>query len=258
MKGIFKQGKAILVALLTILFVMWIYLTDIDPITWHFLPIAYPLIMIFVALGLQKMGGLHYKVVAIGACVLILVNGVFLNANILAKENPLASRYEQELRNLPDGSYVICNSGGNYGLENYYIMSSGKDIRPLFFNGDIPDINEFDSEWQLNYQEFLTNFLINNQHMKPKLATQQVTDMIKQKSATMISPRYEGYLEWMKSTYGLQGDNTIQQVNWLLAQGDTNIYLLTPTVTPYWNGIFKTEPYNIDLSRVLGVNETVK
>jgi hypothetical protein len=242
-KGIFKQSKAILLAILTILFVVFLYVTDNDPITWHFLPIAYPLIMVLIALGLYKMRQYHQKVIAVGACVLILVNGIFLNANVLANQYPVAQDYSQELRDLPDGSYVVGSAGG-YGLENYYVMATGKDIRPLFFNGDIPNIYDFSTDWQNNYRTYLVSFLENDRHMKSSQALTQVTDMLKLNSDSMTSPRYQGYLEWMQNTYGLQGGDTVQQVKWLLSQG-VNVYLLEPTVTPYWQNIFKTEGVNI-------------
>jgi hypothetical protein len=254
LKGVFKQSKAVLVALITSLFVSYIYLTDSDPITWHFLPIAYPLIMVFVALGLQKMSKVNYKIVGASACVLILVNGVFLNANILSHQYPTAEKYEQELWNLPNGSYVISSSGG-YGLENYYLMAMGKDIRPIFFNGDIPVMTEFDSQWQSDYSKYLVNFLVTQQDMKSDQASDQVKNMVKLNSQSMTSPRYEGYLEWMQKSYGLQGGDTVAQVRILLSQGKTDIFLLDPTVTPYWNGVFQSVPFSADMSRVIGVND---
>jgi hypothetical protein len=253
-KGLTKYGKPMLVAVVTVLFILWLYITDKDPGTWHFLPIAYPLIMIFVALGLYKMGQVHQKVVAYGAVALIIINGVFLNANILANQYPLASDYEKELWDLPDGSYVVCSSGGNYGLDNYYVMASGKDIRPIFIDGEIPDIEMFSYDNQFEYKAFLANYLVENYDLKMKQAQSQVEDMIKYRAEVGLSPRYQDYLKWMNERYGLQGTNTIAQVEWLLSQGE-QVYLTNPVVTPYWENIFQTGylKYGL-LSEITGVN----
>jgi hypothetical protein len=252
-KGLTKYGKPMLVAVVTVLFILWLYVTDSDPGTWHFLPIAYPLIMIFVSLGLFKMAQVHQKVVACGAVVLILVNGVFLNANILAHQNPLATDYEQDLWSLPDGSFVVSNSGGNYGLANYYVMALGKDIRPIFIDGDIPDLKMFSEEKQVEYENFLVNYLVMNYKLKQDIAQTQVDAMVVKRLETHLSPRYQGYLGWMSDKYGLQGTNAVEQVVWLLSQGK-DVYIAIPTVTPYWQDIFQVETGHNTLSKITGVN----
>jgi hypothetical protein len=261
-KGITKYGKSMLVLAVTVLFILWLYLTDSDPGTWHFLPIAFPLIMVFVAIGLNKMTKINRRIVFSSACVLILVNGIFLNANVLAKQNPYATNYESQLKSLLDGSYVVCNSGGDYGLDNYYVMASGKDIRPIFIDGDIPDVSMFSPIKEVEYEAYLENYLETNYNIKPAQAVIQVQGMIKHKLEVHLSPRYQDYLKWMNDKYGLptqfpysstQGSNTLAQVQWLLSQGD-NVFLAKPSVTPYWEGIFQTESYSDTLDMIVGVN----
>lgn len=277
-KNITKQNKSIMVALITILLVAWMYLTDSDPDTWTFLTIAYPLIMVLVALGLSKMHFNHIKVVSYGACALIIVNGVFLNANILAHNYPYALEYEMQVRNLPDGSYIVTNSGGSYGLDNYYIMASGKDIRPIFIDGDIPNLDNFSNEYANDYKDYVKDFLMSNYNLKEEVANQQIDDMLEKKTETMVSPRYEAYLQWMNDRYGLHGDDTIQQVRYLL-ENNQNVYLVLPCVTPYWQYVFQIEDVTLDsvindgsnditwdssdnsfkdLAKIVGVNTCIK
>lgn len=250
-KGLIKLGKNALVALATVVFLAWIYLTDNDPGTWHFLPIAYPLSMILVAWGLQRMPKVNYRIVAISGCFLMMVNCLFLNASILAGQYPLAARYEQDVRNLPDGSYLITASGGNYGLDNYYIMASGKDIRPIFFDSTIADVPELSANLQEIYKWDVANTLVGYGASKSAV-DKQVEQMLKNREATLKSPRYQGYLQWMQEKYNLQGNNTIAQVSILLEQ-NKDVYIVLPCITPFWQGIFQYDNVSQDLGRVTGV-----
>jgi hypothetical protein len=250
-KGITKYGKSMLIAVVTVLFIMWLYVTDSDPGTWHFLPIAFPLVMVFVAIGLQKMS--NHKIVICGAVLLILANGVFLNANILAHANPLATTYENDLRSLPSGSYVISNSGGDYGLDDYFMMAEGVPIRPIFLDASIADIQEFTPTRQTEYEAYLENFLETDYNISVKNSVLQVTAMVKGETTALTSPRYMDYIKWMNTKYGLHGNDTVAQVEWILAQGQP-VYVATPTITPYWQGVFQTVPYDSTLAKIIGVN----
>jgi hypothetical protein len=53
--------------------------------------------------------------------------------------------------------------------------------------------------------------------------------------------RYQDYKKWLGNKYDLRGDKTQDMIKDLLTQG-RNVYLLTPTVTPYWERTFITEP----------------
>jgi hypothetical protein len=233
-KGIWKQ-KYYLVAIVTILFTLWLYLTDNDPSTWTFLNFSFPLIAVLVAIGVSKMQAVHYRTVAYGALGLICLNGAFLNANVLTNHYPLATEYEQSLESLPDGSYVVCASGGEYGLANYYVMAQGKKITPIFYSADAPSVAAMVSMVAQNNKGLKEGEIL-------KLAVEKY-------DSALTSPRYVDYMKWA----GLTEKETTKQVSILLAQGK-NVFIATPTITPYWENVFKTEPLNKYVARIVGVN----
>ncbi len=111
---------------------LWYYGTNIDPAAWTFITFASPALAIVCGIGLHRMRP-HYKyVVALGAIVLLVLNGMFLNANILTNADPRASAYRQELQNLPDNSIVLVMPGA-YSLGLFYAISEGKDLVPLVY-----------------------------------------------------------------------------------------------------------------------------
>ena len=192
-------------------FNLWIYFTDSDPSTWHFLPFTFPMLVILCVLGMFALKGKFDKIVIYGATVMLVVNAIFLNANVLTNQNPKASRLIEEFKSLPAGSAVVICYGGNYGLGIDYAIAQGTDIIPIFYSA-----------------------------LKP-------TDTYYKKGAY-----YQGYLKWVNATYNVQGNNTIEQVEYLLSQG-RKVYISTPTITPYWQGVFQYQGSS-DLAPVTGVN----
>jgi len=75
---------------------------------------------------------------------LVLANGVFLNANVLAQEKPYATTYYDELMSLPDGRAVVMTAGA-WSLGLFYAMSEHpeKKLIPIVFPymclDDFPD-----------------------------------------------------------------------------------------------------------------------
>ncbi len=136
------------------LITLWYYGTNLDPLAWTFITFASPALAILCGIGLAKLKDTTIFIslkpqhlVALGAIVLIVLNGVFLNANTLTNENPMASTYKQELQNLPDGS-IILTTPGSYSLGLFYVMSEGKDLVPLIYH--------YLDDWQLyDYQIWL-------------------------------------------------------------------------------------------------------
>ncbi len=112
---------------------LWYYGTNLDPAAWTFITFASPALAILCGLGLYKLAPRYKYAVALGALVLILVNGLFLNANLLTNADPQASTYRQELQNLPDNSIVL-TTPGTYSLGLFYAMSEGKDLVPLIYH----------------------------------------------------------------------------------------------------------------------------
>lgn len=132
------------------------HLTSLDPVSWTFMCFGFPAVAILVGIGLSKLTLKHTYVIAAGALILICVNGIFLNANTLANEKPLAQTYYNELHALPDGSVVV-TSAGAYSLGLFYVMSEGKSLIPIIYpycdTWDFPDY----AEWVKNNYGLETN-----------------------------------------------------------------------------------------------------
>jgi hypothetical protein len=128
LKRPYDKSKLILLAV--IVFSFWYYATSLDPSTWTFLCFAAPPLAILCGTSLGKLALKHSYCVLACACVLVLINGVFLNAGTLTKAQPLAQTYYNELMSLPDGTAVVCDAGG-YGFGLFYVISEGKDLCPI-------------------------------------------------------------------------------------------------------------------------------
>jgi hypothetical protein len=138
-------------------------------------------------------------------------------------------------------------------LDDYFMMAEGVPIRPIFLDASISDIQEFTPARQTEYEAYLENFLETDYNISVKNSVLQVAAMVKGESTALTSPRYMDYIKWMNTQYGLQGNDTVAQVEWILAQGQP-VYVATPTITPYWQGIFQTVPYDSTLAKIIGVN----
>jgi hypothetical protein len=253
-KRIIKEREQyMLLIAITSIFVLWLYLTDEDPTTWTFINFGLPLIVVLAGLGLHKMESIHSKIVLVGASVLIIVNSVFLNASILTKQYPLEASYESALKTLPSGSYVIGFLG--YALDCCYIRAStGDDVRPLLYSGEIPNIYDFNTDWQNNYKDFLLHFYIDERGMKETDSIKQVADIVKQHDDSQPSARGDSYRAWMLKEFGIQGHNTVEEVRYILSEQHSNIYIVKDNITPYWENVFITESYDGVLLQIVGVN----
>jgi len=135
-KAIPSESKNYLGRMLIVLvgFSVWYYLTSIDPTTWTFLMWGSPAVAILAGLGLPKIGiPLLRKGILAGAICLLIVNGVFLNAELLTKQNPVAESLYQSIWQLPDDVVLVMDRGGPEGLGIFYAMSQGKEITPIFY-----------------------------------------------------------------------------------------------------------------------------
>ena len=123
--------KHVAVLIGTVLFVLWYVLTCLDAMTWPYLAMAAPSIVILVGLGLSKMHNWHCYVVATSAIILIIVNVIFMNANTIASTQKYsAEKYYQSLEALPNHSVVV-TSPGPYSLGIFYAIANGKDLIPI-------------------------------------------------------------------------------------------------------------------------------
>lgn len=122
------------ILIISIAFPMWYYLTCIDPTTWTFMAYACPFIAVAVGIGLTKIKREYMvKAVVVSAVFLVVVNMAFLNAGLLAKEEPKAMEYYNEIQVIPDGSAVVIWRGGFEFMALCYAMSEGKDLIPIFY-----------------------------------------------------------------------------------------------------------------------------
>lgn len=142
-------------ALMLIAFALWFYLTNRFPSTWKYVAMAVPVMAGFAVYGLTKLKPWHTKLILASVLILILLNGVFLNSNTLAKEEPLATEFCDALWELEDGSAIITPRGGAYGFVLFYVLSQGKDLAPiaLYGNFDEEDIsyNDYKDWLKANY-----------------------------------------------------------------------------------------------------------
>ena len=130
LKRPYDRSKLILVA--TILFFLWYVVTCLDAQTWTYLSLAAPSAAILIGIGLSKMKKEHLIAVGASACILVCLNGFFLNANTIDKQNPVGMNYLNELKSLPDDSVVV-SEPGPYSLGLFYCISTGKSLVPLIY-----------------------------------------------------------------------------------------------------------------------------
>jgi len=116
----------------TVFVVVGYYLTCLDYTTWTFLSLAMPALAIMTGVGLNKLKTYHTKFVLVGGIVLVLLNSVFMNANVLTHERPVARSYYNELSKLPSGLVVVTHASF-YSLGAFYAMSEGIEIVPHVF-----------------------------------------------------------------------------------------------------------------------------
>ena len=127
-----RLDRVKILLLCNILYILWYVLTCIDPITWHYLIILSPSVVVLAALGLAGMQKRYVYVVIGVAIILLSLNSYFLNANRLTNSDPMASTYYNELMALPNNSIVVTEPG-QYSLGLFYAMSNGKQLIPLIY-----------------------------------------------------------------------------------------------------------------------------
>jgi len=141
--------------IITIIFPIWYYLTCIDPTTWTFMTYACPFIAIATGIGLSKISSKALvSLVTSFALMLVAINGILLNANTLAKLEPTAIDYYNEIQSMPDGSAVVIWRGGFEFMSLCYAMSEGKDLIPIFctdWNYEDDALYQYYLEWANNY-----------------------------------------------------------------------------------------------------------
>ena len=213
--GIKSLGRREKLVLALMGFVAWFWVASFYPSVWKYACFVLPLIAAYVAVGLSKMARWHTVAVVICAVLLIVVNSVYFNTDKLARETPTASNYYEAVWALPDGAAVVTSRGGAYGFAFHYVLSKGKDIIPL------AQYNPFD---------------MNTYEQRPS------------------DQRYKDCLDWIERTYGIEGDNMFEIIEYAQAQGLEIYYgaILGST----WANMFETEDANEVPSRIISMNTT--
>lgn len=120
--------------IVTIVFSFWYYLTCFDPTTWTFMIYAFPFISIFIGIGLSKLPKIHSNLALIFICLMMVVNGLFLNANIETNRNPQATMLYDKIIAIPDNVCIISPRGGPDFMATMYAYTSGKEFIPLYYS----------------------------------------------------------------------------------------------------------------------------
>jgi len=119
------------VAIVTIFWASWFYLTNLFPSTWKYVAMIIPITAGFAVYGLSQLKPYHTRIIIISAIALIVLNSIFLSSDKLAREEPLATEFYNALWELEDGSAIATPRGGAYGFALFYAMSEGKDLMPI-------------------------------------------------------------------------------------------------------------------------------
>ena len=219
-KGLAKPDKLGRIVIAVSVFVAWFYMTNLFPSVWKWSTLTLPLLSIYVAVGLSKLPSWHFRVVMVGAIALIAANGLFFNAARLAGDDPQATDYVRAVYDLPDNSAVLVPRGGQYGFALFYIVSEGEDIVPLLQGN-------------------------------PWTGMGRATFKL---SGDVTDQSYVDYLVWLEQTYGVQGGDMYEIVQYCLDNGYGVYY--GQSLSEIWAEVFIFDPVDSDkmfLQRVIGI-----
>lgn len=216
-----KFDKLARLAVVVICFIVWFYITNLFPSVWKWSTLVLPIAAVFVAIGLDKLPRWHYFVIGLGAIALIITNGLLMNTDRLAREDPQATEYLEALERLPDGSCVVIPRGGQYGFTLFYAMSEGTQLIPLAQANPFTGMGRATFTWQREEQPF--------------------------------DQSYADYLAWLDRTYGIKGENMYDIVQYALDNGYA-VYYGQP-MSRLWSEVFIVDNNDKEfLQRVIAIN----
>lgn len=222
--GLWKPDKLGRIAIAVSAFVVWFYITNLFPSVWKWSTMVLPIASAYIALGLTRLPSWHTRVVTVGAIVLIAANGFMFNASILANSDPQATEYMQALDTLPNNSCIIIPRGGQYGFTLFYAISEGKNLVPLAQGN-------------------------------PLTGTGRATFSLHDNPEESEDQSYIDYLAWLNRTYGIEGNNMYEIVQYCL-DNSYNIYY-GQTLSEIWSEVFIFAPEDSDkpyLQRIVAIN----
>lgn len=120
------------VMIVTMVFCLWLYITNTDMTTWTFINFAIPIAAVAVAMGLAKLPRYATILTIICSLSLLFTHVFMLNAHQITASNSEAIPYYQSVKEIPDNSAVVLPKGGAYGLGLIYAISQGQELTPVF------------------------------------------------------------------------------------------------------------------------------
>jgi hypothetical protein len=142
-----RKLPIVLALTLTLFFIQWLYLTNIDFTTWTFTIFAVPCVAILAALGLKKAHRFEHIIVTLMAIILIIINAGLLNAKKLDAAKPIGTNFYNETMSLPEGSIVLTSKGGFFLLGLLHCIADGKDIIPVYLSEKGTDVHYGYQSW---------------------------------------------------------------------------------------------------------------
>lgn len=122
-KGLQKPHLSLFpIACVTLGLCLWLYITNSDPSTWTFLTFTMPIACVSTGIGLSRLPKWYYQASIGFLAIMLIANGILLNANLLTKQYPVAHNYYESTTALPANSALVINRGGPYGLGAMYIV----------------------------------------------------------------------------------------------------------------------------------------
>jgi hypothetical protein len=117
--------------------------------------------------------------------------------------------------------------------------------------------------WQINNIKYYASSILSTKSMSDErvitydafLKESQkklILEKVSERGIYVKDARYTDYKAWIAEHYQIEGENTQAHVANILSQ-NRPVYLLLPTVTPYWQDVFTTEPYNELFAVIKGV-----
>lgn len=208
-----------LVLLMVVCVSLWYHLTSMDPVSWTFMCFGFPAIAILVGIGLNKLTLKHTYVIVASALILICVNGIFLNANTLTNEKPLAQTYYNELYALPDGAVVV-TSAGAYSLGLFYVMSEGKNLIPIVY--------PYADTW--NFPAYST-YIKDNWEIEGCDTLTMVEDALNKECEVYFAGAKWRYSSIAQAFYTVDSNNLVREVTGLTGLGPRAIRPMEPPLS---------------------------
>jgi hypothetical protein len=176
--------RHITVLIMIIAFTSWYYLTNLDPSTWTYLVYTVPFIAVLACLGLASTPKpILIRLAVVSSIVLIGLNSFWLNADLLTRQEPLATEYKQSLEAMPANSVVLIRPGV-YSLGLFYVMAESRpDLAPIIFWETEEGLASYDADYR--------SWLKTEYNLQGKSILSLIADALSQHRNVYIAEDYE-------------------------------------------------------------------